>query len=278
MQGDIFQVDVLATQVAVPKPQPAVARPKSTSNNAPQVAIYNEDDLSHLLYVNNHPHHHHHHHEQKSFTHPADAGTVLINTVELSDCESWSGSDSESESSGEVESPLTPPLSLSSNFEDPDQEALDAYRRKGRRNAFSVASEDGFEFPVFLGRQAEEWPPMPRSLPSLHSSPALATSAPAVNTETETESSQHVQVGATSGPMMSWWPEPLGAMEDNWTDEEMEWVLETEKEKLIAREREGRIVEKTNYESHHVGTIAGPLMSWWPTPLEEYDWNERFYE
>jgi hypothetical protein len=296
MQGDIFQLDLLATQVAVPKPQPTVARSKPTINSStPEVAIYNEDDLSHLLYVNNHPHHHHHHHdhEQKPFTHPADAGMVVVNVVELSDCESWSGSDSESSGEAEADSPATPALSLSSDFADPDLASLDAYRRKGRRNAFSVASfEDGFEFPVFLGRQAEEWPRMPRSLTTTLRplpSPAPSTSVFSLTEKKETDtaistpSSSHGQgayavATSTDGPVMSWWPESLEAMEDDWTAEELEWVLETEKEKLAAREEKHE--DKTKYASEHVANISGSLMSWWPTPMNEMEceWSERFYE
>jgi hypothetical protein len=33
-------------------------------------------------------------------------------------------------------------------------------------------------------------------------------------------------------------------------------------------------------ESTHVSAISGPLMSWWPAPIEHqvYEWNEKFYE
>jgi hypothetical protein len=307
MQGDIFQLEFLATQVSKPKPQPEpVARSAKPASDSAEIAIYNEDDLSHLLYVNNnHPHHHHHHshhasHKRETFTHPADAGTVLINPVveygtsgsvtpALSDCESfWSGSEGE----GEVESPLTAPLPILE--EDAHMASLDAYRHKGRRNAMSVAFEDGFEFPVFLGRQSEEWPAMPRTLPRetpVRVQPALVP-APAVNKVVLPET-HHVD--ATSGPAMSWWPEPLETSESDWTREEMEWVLQLEKEKLATREQKGDILgniegtenkkeKEKNYEREygvtHVGNVEGPLMSWWPAPFDnlDYEWSERFYE
>lgn len=281
MQGDIFQLETLTSQVTVPKPQPkpAMARPRPTSN--PEVAIYNEDDLSHLLYVSNHPHHHHHHHhhahEQQPFTHPADLGMVLINSVDdmeastpaLSDCESCY----DSEGSGmDIESPVTPPLTT---FDDVDEAALEAYRRKGRRNAFST---DDLHFPIFLGRQdeeVEEWPLKPQTAPQ---EPAQTVALPTVNMP-EISTSQHVD--AIEGQVMSWWPEPLETMEADWTVEKTQWQLELEKEKLRDREHEGGLTAtKKNYTAQYdvapVKNIEGPLMNWWPTPL--YDWSETFYE
>ncbi|KAI0433624.1 hypothetical protein F5Y09DRAFT_298343 [Xylaria sp. FL1042] len=287
MQGDIFQLESLTSQVAVPKPAMARARPTSD----PQVAIYNEDDLSHLLYVSNNPNHHHHHHhrhhnhEQRPYTHPADVGTILINTVmddmeantpALSDCDSCCGSET---SDGYVESPVTPPLST---LDDIDDEALEAYRRKGRRNAFSTDLQDGFGFPIFLGRQdeeesgVEEWPLKSRNPPQEQQQQQHST---AVKTA-EIPASQHVS--AIEGSMMAWWPEPLDTMEADWTVEKTQWQLQLEKEKLREREREGGIksAPKKSYEGQYgaapVGDIDGRLMSWWPTPL--YDWSERFYE
>ncbi|KAI0460110.1 hypothetical protein F5B21DRAFT_453296 [Xylaria acuta] len=295
MQGDIFQLESLAGQIAVPKPQPAAAsaRPK----NGPQVSIYNEDDLSHLLYVSSNPHKHHHHHqhhhthEQRPFVHPADNGTVLINAVmddveyntpALSDCESCSGS----ESSGmDIEGPATPP------FEEVDGAALEAYRRKGRRNALSV----DYGFPVFLGRQDEEWqapetPAHPSSSLMMNLTSPAAVPVKKAEAE-EIPASRHVD--AVEGPVMSWWPEPLQTMKDDWAVENMEWELEIEKEKLREREREGSIVSSSNkkkqqqqqhydgdYSTRHVANLEGCLMSWWPAPLDtlEYEWSERFYE
>ncbi|KAJ3555017.1 hypothetical protein NPX13_g10455 [Xylaria arbuscula] len=278
MQGDIFQLETLTSQVTVPKPQPAMARPRPTSNA--QVAIYNEDDLSHLLYVSNHPHHHHHHHhahEQRPFTHPADVGMVLINSVDdmeastpaLSDCESYYDSEGEGM---DIESPVTPPLTT---FEGIDEVALEAYRRKGRRNAFST---DDLHFPIFLGRQdeevEEEWPVKSQTAPK---ELVQTVTLPAVKLP-EVPASQHVN--AIGGNVMSWWPEPLETMEANWTVEKTQWQLELEKEKLRDLEREaGLAAPKKSYETYDVApvkNIDGPLMNWWPTPL--YDWSEHFYE
>ncbi|KAI0442547.1 hypothetical protein F4803DRAFT_368251 [Xylaria telfairii] len=280
MQGDIFQLESLTSQVAVPKSQPtaaASARPKGN----PQVSIYNEDDLSHLLYVNSNPHHHHHHHhhhhthEQRPFVHPADNGTVLINAVmddmeyntpALSDCESCSGSEC---SGTDIEGPITPP------YEEIDGPALDAYRRKGRRNALSV----DYGFPVFLGRQDEEW----QAPESLAPASLVSTAAPVKNAETdEIPAARHVDV--VKGPIMSWWPESLDTMKNDWAVENLEWELEIEKEKLREREREGGVPSKKHYDGDYstrqVANIEGRLMSWWPAALDtiEYEWSERFYE
>ncbi|KAI1185268.1 hypothetical protein F5B17DRAFT_408594 [Nemania serpens] len=289
MQGDIFQLETL---VAVSRPKPT-ATPSKPAHDT-QVSIYNEDDLSHMLYFNSEPHHHHHRHHnhhhvhaQALYTHPADAGTVLINTVlddmdtttpSLSDCESCSGFETETDGEGAV----TPPLST---FEVINGGALNAYRRKGRRNAMSF--EEGFEFPVFLGRQDEEpCDPEPQIQPQVtlaHSSLRMASLA-------EAPQKPEVNILAThhakdiSGPAMAWWPEPLETMEYNWDIENMQWELQLEREKLVARERECGIVDATNdektcekkYDPEPVEHIDGPLMSWWPAPL--YDWTDCFYE
>ncbi|KAI0404149.1 hypothetical protein F4802DRAFT_598354 [Xylaria palmicola] len=282
MQGDIFQLESLTARVAVPKPQTTAApRPKT----GPQVAIYNEDDLSHLLYTSHHHHHHHHnHHEHRPFTHPADdAGMVFINTPAngtgantpaLSDCESCCGS----ETSGlDVEGPMTPPYEAAA-----DNAALDEYYHMGRRNAVCLKFEDGFTFPVFLGAQDEEW--RPRDALAAASLTLAAPALPAAKaTEVEVPRPQHVD--AIGGSVMSWWPEPLDTMKDDWAVESLAWELQAEKEKLREREREGGLAcagkgVRREYGTEHVADIEGPMMSWWPAPLEsaEYDWSERFYE
>lgn len=328
MQGDIFQLEsLMANQVTVPRPQlAATSRPTSDSH----ISIYNEDDLSHLLYADNHPHHHHyphhHHHQQHSshkqtqFVHPADAnGTIIINAVgdemdfndtpATSDCGSCY---SESEASGtDVTSPLTPPLSASEMMTMDDEAALEAYRRKGRRNALSTKFEDGFVFPVFLGRQDEDaveeeedvWhfagpAKSPREALARASLSLVAPAVPVKKEEEEEElavpESRHVD--AIGGPAMSWWPAPLETTENDWALENMEWELQMEEDKLRAREREGGVLSSSSaaasaaavnvmegaavYEMRPVEMIEGPLMSWWPTPAEgmEYEWSERFHE
>lgn len=285
---------MMPTKVNAPKPQRIVSKaskPTATKTRptTTEVAIYNEDDLSHMLYANNHPHHHHqdhHHHHHDGFTHPADKSTVFVNSIELSDCDSsssWSGSDSE----GVEESPL-------STFSDPDQASLDAYRRKGRRNAFHF--EDGFDFPVFLGRQSQKLPAMPRT----SQTPLQTPAAPAVVVGKETQE-VHEDEHA-----MSWWPGTLqDLMENIWTAEEMEWMMETEKEKHMAEKTEKddatldaestteslmswwpqaveeseEETEEDEYDVEHVeNSISGPWMSWWPTPVGESTWSDKFYE
>ncbi|KAI0486148.1 hypothetical protein F4859DRAFT_469151 [Xylaria cf. heliscus] len=285
MQGDIFQLESLTGQVAVPKPQPASGATSTRPQSGPQVSIYNEDDLSHLLFVSSNPHHHHHHHhhhhthEQRPFVHPADNGTVLINAVmddveyntpALSDCESCSGS----ESGMDIEGPVTPPLEEL----DSAGASLEAYRRKGRRNALSV----DYEFPVFLGRQDEEWQEPLEPTPLDLTSPAVPVMKKAEAVE-EIPASRHVD--AIEGPLMSWWPEPLDTMKNDWAVENLQWELEIEKEKLREREREGGIASTpkhydADYSTRHVANIEGRMMSWWPAPLDtlEYEWSERFYE
>lgn len=317
MQGDIFQLEsLMASRVIVPKPQqqqqPA-ATSRLTSDDS-SVSIYNEDDLSHLLYVNNHPHHHHHHHhhhqhkqQQPQFIHPADAnGPILINAIDsddmdfdstpaMSDSESCF-SDSASSSSGtDILAPLTPPLSApeeTTTETDSEDAALEAYRRKGRRNALSAKFEDGFEFPVFLGRQdedAETWHATGPAQEALARASLSLIAPTAVPVKKEAEA-RHVN--AIGGPMMSWWPAPAETMEHDWALENMEWELQMEEAGLRAREREGGIVSVATpavvqvngngdeYETRWVEKIEGPLMSWWPTPAEgmEYEWSERFHE
>ncbi|KAI0200018.1 hypothetical protein F4808DRAFT_174646 [Astrocystis sublimbata] len=275
MQGDIFQLEQLTSQMAVPKPQPAAvasARPQ----NGQEVSIYNEDDLSHLLYVSNKQHHHHHrhHHHQRPqpFVHPADNGTVLVNEMEyntpdLSDCESCDGSDSGTD----MEDPLTPPTEL-------DETALEAYRRKGRRNALGP----DYGFPVFLGRQDEEWQAPEVLTPT--AVPQTIPAAPAQKAE-EIPASGHVDV--TKGPLMSWWPQRLETMRNDWAIENLEWKLAIEKEKLKERERESGVVLSGtkkpydgDYSTRHVANVEGCMMNWWPAPLDtlEHEWSERFYE
>ncbi|KAI1344482.1 hypothetical protein F5Y15DRAFT_113079 [Xylariaceae sp. FL0016] len=308
MQGDIFQLEQLTcgpVQVAVP-----AARPVQQQTTRPQVAIYNEDDLSHLLFVNNAHHRQHHHHVHDPHVHPADEGKVIINHVVhdvvtpyrsglctpatdegretplFSDCESCSGSEADPEAEAEP-TPLTPP-------------SLDAYRGKGRRNALQF--EDGFEFPVFLGRQAEgeeeeavetEVAARPALRPASH----VRVEVRQVR-DAEEETAHWVkpmQEDEVSGSMMAWWPTPMAYAENDWTEEKMEWALALEDKRLRDVEREGGMVNecikpskpKSDNESEkrlravkQVEDIRGTMMCWWPAPLEAstYEWSERFYE
>ena len=296
MQGDIYQLDLLmATNEESNVPKPVVAQSddnmaettgfKPTSDS--EVAIYNEDDLSHLLYINNNtnnhsgPHHHHHHHlraahkkPQNLILHPYSAPITILtgatnpeldmNMMDTgaesdvssgSDCASFSGAeygwDAENSHPGAVpvpvpDTPLTPPLpflpllSMQHLEEAEEEEAegdgdLAAYRRKGRRNALSISSLDEvFDVPVFLGRQAEEEQEQEQERPQPRSQEGGKKEGvhPAGNSQSQPQHQiQVVDNNSISGPLMSWWPALLETMENDWSEEEMEWVRETEKEK-----------------------------------------------
>lgn len=222
MQGDIFQLEQMAAQVQAPHFEPSSTTLGENTN--PQVAIYNEDDLSHLLYVN---HLHHAGHKDK----------VIINHVYR---DGYS----------------TPLESLHSGTQTPGSESNET---PVLSDCESDVDEDGFEFPVFLGRQAEE----PSHRPSLRRSDQASKMS---------SDSKHVRIAAAeerhvpeiSGPLMSWWPEPLEMMEHEWIDEKL---ADRKSSNVMSADR-------------HVSNIEGPLMSWWPAPMEllEHRWDERFYE
>ncbi|KAI1321392.1 hypothetical protein F5Y16DRAFT_68843 [Xylariaceae sp. FL0255] len=278
MQGDIFELNQLTTsKVSNNHPDDSLVQPQPLSQS--DVAIYNEDDLSHLLYVDHQQHHHHHHGYVKPLLQPIGQQTqpeVLP----------WSDYDSASDFWSDVDSAPATPLSPISEADAP---SLDAYRQKGRRNALSVALEDGFEFPVFLGRQAEEWPStLPREMrsPSITADAChpttLPISTPMQGPKFEVLASQHINI--TSGPLMSWWPMPLEYAKDDWASEKAEWSQQAGDQACVQEPTD----ESTNisqnvghYDVKPVDNIEGPLMmTWWPLPTEimEHEWNERSYE
>ncbi|KAI6088393.1 hypothetical protein F4821DRAFT_233618 [Hypoxylon rubiginosum] len=237
MQGDIFQMEQMAVQVCA-RVQP-ISLPLDDNAHA-EVAIYNEDDLSHLLY-HNHIHDEGHKHKvivnhvyRDGFTTPPESASTGTQTPVsegdetpmLSDCES------------DFDEGVSPTSSLHSH---------------SRRNPLKF--EDGFDFPVFLGRQADDSVPQEMAQPSLQ------------EPVSELSQAKHVRIAAAdnghvsdiSGPMMSWWPGPMELMEHEWAEQET--------------------VEATP-KPEHVSSIEGPLMSWWPASVNimEHDWNERFYE
>ncbi|KAI1092173.1 hypothetical protein F5B19DRAFT_455845 [Rostrohypoxylon terebratum] len=244
MQGDIFQMEQLAARAHATSFEVSPATVDDSSN--PQVAIYNEDDLSHLLYVN---HLHHAGHKDK----------VIINHVYRDGYTTPLESDSQQPSGAqtpETEGNETPVLSdCESEFDEGVYfpSSLDTYYRSS-----PLRFEDGFEFPVFLGRQAEEESPhattiQPSNRPDLRRHNKVRVTAPEENHTLE-----------ISGPLMSWWPEPLELMEHEWVDDE----------KMVRNTSEAIPTDT------HVSNIEGPLMSWWPAPVEllEHEWDERFYE
>ncbi|KAH8885975.1 hypothetical protein GQ53DRAFT_347010 [Thozetella sp. PMI_491] len=248
MQGDIVQLERVTLRLQEAhdmeyRPRGSrIADPRLTQS---QVAIYNEDDLSHLLYAD-HGHtelhtivregkptlHHPHHHDDFSelLDHPSGTHTPESETSEsaiLSDCES-----------------------------DDDENIIAPSPTRPRGG--SICS-DTAEYPVFLGRQAE--PATTRRSPQPQQ---VLAQKPCLCSHPKAGSGKHVKlvlpeqhVTEIEGPMMSWWPAPLETMEHKWTE---------------AKVQEKKVVP----EEHHVSNIEGPLMAWWP-PLS-YEWSELFYE
>ncbi|KAI0897635.1 hypothetical protein F4806DRAFT_409198 [Annulohypoxylon nitens] len=242
MQGDIFQMEQLAARAHAASFEVSPATVDDSSN--PQVAIYNEDDLSHLLYVN---HLHHAGHKDK----------VIINHVYRDGYTTPLESQPSGAQTPETEGNETPVLSdCESDFDEgvyfPSfPSSPDLYHRRS-----PLRFEDGFEFPVFLGRQAEESSPQavqPSNRADLDRHNKVRVAAP-----------EDHHVLEISGPLMSWWPEPLELMEHEWVDDE----------KMAGN------TSKAMPAGRHVSNIEGPLMSWWPAPVEllEHEWEERFYE
>ncbi|KAI0886118.1 uncharacterized protein GGS22DRAFT_187352 [Annulohypoxylon maeteangense] len=241
MQGDIFQMEQLATRSHVTTFEPNSVRVDSNPNA--EVAIYNEDDLSHLLYVN---HLHHAGHKDK----------VIINHVYRDGYTTPLESQPSGVQTPETETNETPVLSdCESDFDEgvyfpPSSDIY--YRRSPLR------FEDGFEFPVFLGRQAEE------------EESYKTVVEPSERSDLDSQNN-HVRIAALeeshaleiSGPLMSWWPEPIELMEHEWIDEK----VASDSSNVMSTGRQ-------------VSSIEGPLMSWWPAPVEllEHEWDERFYE
>ncbi len=255
MQGDIIQLDQEALRGQTSgnlELRPRMTALEGESLAPAQVAIYNEDDLSHLLYVDvdhadaytagretkfhvGHVGHVGQHDYSVFPEHQHGTHTPLSETDEsavLSDCES----------------------------EDDDDDALP--RSPTRPRGGSICSET-FEPPVF-GRQAGST--TSTAPPSRSASQSSSGYGPGLNWKSD--GIKHVQVvlpedhvSKIEGPLMSWWPESLGSMEH-------EWIEMKEQDESVIPEKQ------------HVSKINGPLMSLWPLPLEmmQYDWNERFYE
>lgn len=228
---------------------------KNTSSS--QVAIYNEDDLSHLLFLETVGHDSH----------------IMINKVD---------DHVEAETPPDLESPLVSDhhdLSsddesaiLSDTEEESDVEIPPSPSR--RRGGTMSISDDDFEFPIFLGQQQdvekrheEEETGAANARPILRRGETVPKSQQhSQELMGETDTTKHVQfveseyqVASISGPLMSWWPTPIEDMEYDWVDK---------------ASRTGMAIVE------HMAEIEGPLMSWWPAPTEmlQYDWNERFYE
>ncbi|KAI5921963.1 hypothetical protein F4810DRAFT_309626 [Camillea tinctor] len=304
MQGDIFQMEqLLGSQVQLPPPSAAPKLRSKLHTTEPQAHIYNEDDLSHLLYVDEarHPRHHHHHHDHHHHFHSNDK--IILNAVHhdeeddaeltppeflspltggtgthtplsgaetpmLSDCDSDTGAEADNEADTVPASP-----------------ALLSQRLHQHRA--TVSHDGGFEFPIFLGRQDDgdscddyaddelprhAWPatalkkaaPRPEAL-HIEAQPAAAV----VDEE---------HVSAIDGPLMSWWPSPVEDMQHEWVVDDKK----SRKQQQRQDEKKKIVLLPATDERHSeaVSEISGPLMTWWPAPqhLLEHEWIEAFYE
>lgn len=216
-----------------------------SANN--EVAIYNEDDLSHYLFVD--PHREHHHHDSKH----------IINEVRHKVEHPSTGSHTPMSEDNDYESAI---LSDCESETDPD-DLFVLPPSPTRPRGGSFGSED-FEFPIFLGRQEEE----PVTPPPVYIHPILRGKSSAPATTTATHMNKKVKIMQPddgvihiSGPLMSWWPAPVETMEYEWADDK-----KTDAHAVSVH--------------HHVSNIEGPLMTWWPPMMDmmEHEWVEKFYE
>ncbi len=206
MQGDIFMLDQSTMQMpAENKTNNNRTTPKKVQAAAAQVAIYNEDDLSHLLFADSEPAHHHHHHHQHHLdgsltplTAPASSGT---HTPAFSDQHEDALSDGESavledwEEAGDAGIEIPPSPS------------------PRRRGGTMCSTDDDFEWPVFLGRQADELAPSLRRRSSAASSTGSASGK--ADAAPPSRVPRHHHVESISGPLMALWPASVA--------DDMEW-------------------------------------------------------
>ncbi|CAI6065775.1 unnamed protein product [Clonostachys chloroleuca] len=139
------------------------------------------------------------------------------------------------------------PSKRESMFEIPPSSPI---RERRHRNATSVSSDD-FEFPTFLGRQDET--KVPRY--AVHTIDAPVNKA--VETKKSVDNSCPILAPkchpvSLSGPMMSWWPSPVEAMDYGWIDERQQAAC----------------------------MEASLMQAWLRTPKDILDneWSESFYE
>lgn len=206
-----------------------------------QVAIYNEDDLSHLLFL-------------ESTDHGAH---IIVNKVDRS----------------EPETPVETPLDTHGHNSDDESAILSDMDDESdlqipsspsrRRGGTMPISDDDFEFPVFLGRQQDV-----EVIPDFVG-PALRRVDPVTTLEHEravekadtqmavVDPEHHVT--SVEGSMISWWPAAVDDIEYDWVEKSSQATIPLEK---------------------HVSELEGPMMAWWPASTEmlQHEWNERFYE
>ncbi|ORY56622.1 uncharacterized protein BCR38DRAFT_450749, partial [Pseudomassariella vexata] len=211
MQGDIFHLDQLALQ-SKPVAKPAAMKPKASDNdykksNTPQVAIYNEDDLSELLYVES--------------MHPADhAGIIMINDVSAHRHSPQPTFEPLTPISTGSHTPLSESNSTSSSSFDLSDCEMESYlfdpphkhNHHHEEHKVAICGEE-VDFPVFLGRQDDG---------RITSSPRT-THQSTQTTGQETKKAikfvmPEYHVGAIEGPLMSWWPAPMDLLEHEWIE------------------------------------------------------------
>lgn len=221
--------------------------PTSQNTSSSQVAIYNEDDLSHLLFLE-----------------PADHGSHIITGDNKVGC---------SEAKTLVESPLSADThgntldDESAILTDPDEESdLEIAPSPSRRRGGTLSiSDDGFEFPLSLSRQQDVEThvapvrPAPRRVDPVSTlSQREQHILPGTDTHVQIVEAEH-EVSPIEGALMSWWPAPMGDRDYDQAEKNRQATISWEK---------------------HIPELEGPLMAWWPTLAEmsQHEWNERFYE
>ncbi|KAI1758765.1 hypothetical protein GGR53DRAFT_472032 [Hypoxylon sp. FL1150] len=239
MQGDIFQMERMAVKEQVHATQIQLTTQPLNDDAHAEVAIYNEDDLSHLLYAN---HIHHEGHKHKA----------LVNHVSRDGFTTPPESPSTGTRTPVSESDEAPLLSDCESDMDEGASLPSSFNSHPKRNPLRF--EDGFEFPVFLGRQAED------SVPHETVQPVSELGQPKC---VRIAAAEDGHVSDISGPRMSWWPGPVELMDHKW-----------------AEEKTVEVTPEPEPEPEHVSRVEGALMSWWPSSISviEHEWNERFYE
>lgn len=249
MQGDIFMLDETSSMQASTTTSSTASKTSNSKLQATvaQVAIYNEDDLSHLLFADSaieptqfqQHHHHHHHHSHNHIIHHHLTNDGTLTPLSSASATSSSGthtplfSDHSSDSESAVfedwdESFPHHPHHPHQDLDQDQQEELDFEIPPSpvprRRGGTMCSSDDDFEWPVFLGRQADELAPSLRRRSSAYSAASHS----------------------------------LAAVQNAQQEQQQERAIPSEQ---------------------HVSSIEGPLMALWPAaPVDVMEWSERFYE
>ena len=252
MQGDIQQLEQLARQSQTSRRANHGPQKPSGRLASEQIAIYNEDDLSHLLYTD----------AGHDYLH---AGSFeALSPLDILHSQGYGALPTHASGTFSPLSEANESAILSDcEFEEDDTEIPPSPTRP---RGGSICSETA-EQPAFLNRRTSSSSSSSEGHPS--SVESRPTTEPGLLAEGNTYSTKHVQfvrpehhVSAIEGSLMSWWPAPLDDMEHDWSES-----LAKDESKLVQ-------------EHHHVAEIEGPMMSFWPAPLSmmEYEWSDEFYE